>query len=649
MKLFNKTALFALAGLAFIACSEQNDWTPGVDVTDTNKNYSNVSFERSSKSVECEPEDPTTMSIYVVREKTENEETVPIEILANTDDMFQVGECVFAAGEDKAEVVIDFSKAEVGKNYSMKLALTDRNHVSEYTQANTMTVSVVRAKWVPIEGKGKLYADIIKGKNESVEIQMRSDDPTCFRIVDPFAPMILRINGVEYKNSETAGYTGADEYLKFRVMKVGEDVFGTKVTRNNLVNFDEVRIGRGDFVYGYGADVSFRHPSIFASFKDETTWMKNCVMEWLEEPKADKPGMPGKIQLAPIYYLEGLGGIDCTQDNGQIAIFFPGYTEPAKADITQDFDWDEEVFAGEFISEQLGTTTGNSLYRGTCTLTTDDADKVFKQEWGTAYAIPSPYAEGYDLYFTVTDDGYIMLPEEVALQPIGLEALGEDVYAKINVDNSTIDLEKKQLTLNITFCNRDGSKVYATTNESLQLAPYTTVGTADWEYIFFGDENAPYLDEGLTLQRHDEDPSSYRILHALNDVTILFTINEDNTVTINRQETGAEAAPGTPIYVMDMYSFDEEADPSVYNPETSTISAYLLYHYINGNNIYGGDVVETIKLNFDEQPAESAKAKKLGKAFAAKKLRSFAKNVRSPWANYKKVDNKKTFEPLVLR
>lgn len=642
MKLFNKTALFALAGLAFIACSEQNDWTPGVDVTDTNKNYSNVSFERSSKSVECEPEDPTVTTIRVVREVADNAETVPLEILTNTDDVFEVGECVFAEGENAADVEIDFAKAEMGKVYTLKLAITDNNHISDYTQANSMTLSVVRAKWETIEGQGQLMCGIVGGINPTVDIQVRTDNPNLFRIVNPFAPMLFQGgDGNWHRNDQFSDYQGADEYLNFQILQPGETIFGAEVTMSDLVFFDPVKTGLLDGQYN--AAVLFYHPAHFDKYSSCDGWKKNAVLSWQEN------GLPGKIQLAPFYYLEGLGGLDYSQDNGQITIFFPGYTEPAKADITQDFDWDEEVFAGEFISGQLGTTTSNSLYRGTCTLTTDDADKVFKQEWGTAYAIPSPYAEGYDLYFTVTDDGYIMLPEEVALQPIGLKALGEDVYAKINVDNSTIDLEKKQLTLNITFCNRDGSKVYATTNESLQLAPYTTVGTADWEYIFFGDENAPYLDEGLTLQRHDEDPSSYRILHALNDVTILFTINEDNTVTINRQETGALYQPGTPIYVMDMYSFDEEADPSVYNPETSTISAYLLYHYINGNNIYGGDVVETIKLNFDEQPAESAKAKKLGKAFAAKKLRSFAKNVRSPWANYKKVDNKKTFEPLVLR
>lgn len=641
MKRFNKIALLALTAVAFASCAEDNEWTQGVDVTDANEKFSNVSFETSSLNVEVVPEDPTTTTIRVVREKTDYAEEVPIDVLVNTDDMFQLGKCVFAEGEDVAEVVLDFSKAQVGKTYSMKIALTDPEHVSEYAKANTMVISVLRAKWEPIEGEGNFTIPVIGAKNPAIKIERRSDDHSWYRIVDPFAPMLLETEDGFERNDQLEGYTKADPYFKFRVMMSGDELNDLKVNKDGLVYFQEAYIGRmDDFFYGHRNEMSLAHPSEFQSLNNVESWQKNYVMTWQEN------GLPGKIQLAPMFYLEGLGGLNYTQDNGVFYLYFPGYKDPETADITsEDFEW-EEALAATFVSGQMGTEGEGVLYKGTCVKTTDDANKEFEKEWGTAYLLESPYAEGYHIYFTVDKDGYIMVPDKVAKQPIGLQALGEDIYAKINASNSTFSA--KQVVLNITFTNKDGSKVYGTSNEILQDITYTTVGTADWTYIFFAnDDGTPYLDAGLELQQRDDDPSEYRILHALADVNIKFIINEDNTVSIPQQNTGGVEQTGLPIYVRDAKSAFPSYPASTYDPKTSLITAILYYNV--GSADGWRPVSEPIQLHIGvmpEQPEEAAKAVRAKKVNASKPSKM---NVRSPWASYKKVNTKKALEPMVLR
>ena len=656
MKLFNKIALLALTGVALAACSEDNDWTRGGDATDANKYCANVTFEVPSASVERLPEESTSTIIRVVREKDDYEEVVPIEILSNTDDVFEIGECRFLEGQDTTEVMVDFSKAEIGKNYSLKMAITDPEHVSPYVIDNTMTLTAVRASWEPLPGTGYMDVKLLSAYTPDIKIEVRSDDPTCFRIVDPFAPMMIRVGADQYaRNDRINGYTGASEYLKFRVLKPGTEHFGVKVSQSNLVYFEEAMIGRcDDFFGGYRIEVAFDHPCEFQTLRKEEMWEKNYVMVWKEEPKVPTTpegeyvaGMPAKIQLAPMYYMDGLGGFNYTQDDGMVTIYFPGYEDPVKASILKDFDWnkDKPALTGTFVSEQLGTTTNNSLYAGTCTLTEGDADKDFEDEWGTAYMITSPYAEGYNLYFTVDEHGYIMVPDEVRSQPIGLKALGEDIYARINAGNSIFNLAGREVVLNITFTNEKGTKTYGTTNETIEYVTWTNVGTADWEYVFFGEEDDPYLDEGLVLQQRDYKPTHYRILDALNSVPIKIIISEDNTVTIPQQFTGAVMPPSDNIYVTDFHSFDSRGDYSMYDPETGIISALLFYNLGDGR---GADPVEeTITFHIGDQPIE-AKAPKadISRFAAARKMSRRQGTVRAPWSSYTKTDTKKPLLPL---
>ena len=192
------------------------------------------------------------------------------------------------------------------------------------------------------------------------------------------------------------------------------------------------------------------------------------------------------------------------------------------------------------------------------------------------------------------------------------------------------------ITLNITFTDKTGEKEFGTADEVLSNVHYSKVGTADWTYtLFFANKDgSPYVDAGLELQQRDDDPTQYCILHALNDATIKFSIDADNIVRIPQQFTGY-SEDGLTLYVADVATLMGEnyrpSFPSVYDPETKTISTSLYYNLGDGRGIDPG--VETIKLNFDETATVKKAAKKHPNTSV---LRSVKKrfNVAFPWTCY---------------
>ena len=67
MKLFNKIALFALAGLAFTACSDDYDWTQpteDTELTTEGDSVQNVSFVNATYNVEKDPTEETVSTFH---------------------------------------------------------------------------------------------------------------------------------------------------------------------------------------------------------------------------------------------------------------------------------------------------------------------------------------------------------------------------------------------------------------------------------------------------------------------------------------------------------------------------------------------------------------------------------------------------------
>lgn len=613
MKLINKSlGILAIACMAFTACSE-NSFNPGEwDGEGSSVNdsiYQKVSFVGNSKTEELDPAAPTSYTIQLTRSLTEGECKVPVEVTANTDSIFTVSEAYFADGDSIGSLTVEFPEAEIGKQYTLELAITDRKYVSSYTDGVFYTYKVTRAKWNSL-GMGKLAENFWFEDVFDVEILQKDDDPTQFRIMHPFDAYAQILDGNQ------------SEMITMRILQPGQTFADVNITEQDLVYFNSINTGY--FHTSYNADVWMHHPAAFTSLRDEANFLYSKVLSYQEDGKT-----PGQIQLAPYYYMDGVGGWNQTAADGQVIITFPGFVPKYEATIEKDFDW-EEIFTGDYKSSILGSSSQATLYKGVCVTKTDDCDKRFEEENGTIYRITSPYAEEYDLTFAVNADGWITIPEEFELQPIGIKAMGEDVYAKINPLNS--EFTEKVITLNITFTNEDETLEYGTTNETLSNISYTTIGTADWTYtlVLANEDESPYLDAGLELQQRDDDPSQYRLLHWGFDVTLNFSIDKNNNFLVPEQEIGYVHPSYGPIMISDLVAYSGDASFASKQLEDGTYDVPVIYYVSAGNFGYGS---EYVKLHPGVMPdAAAVKAHKIAARKAA------IKNLKVKKTNVKKAN-----------
>ncbi len=640
MKLYSKLAILALAGCFMAACTEDDTYQPGA--WDAEDGYQNVSFPKTTASAELDPTDPTEAVIEVCRD-TNMTEAVKVEynIIQNTDSVFTVGECHFAEGESVAYIHVEFPNAEIGKPYTLQLQLTDPRFVSSYTTNNTATLTVTRVKWESL-GKCTIYDDFFFGTYGESEIFQRADKPSMFRIYQPFHNlMVPASDGNYYPFSMFSDFSeNVSEYLNFQVLPVSETGYP------DLVKFSGVNSGY--FMSNYSADVYMYHPSAFTSMQDPSTWLFNKVLSWQEN------GLPGMVQLAPYYYMDGIGGWDYTTSNNMFVITFPNYVEPKKVDVSQDVQY-EEVFTGAFNSEQLGTSGTAMLLKGTeITLEDENAVMDFLANYGEPYAIAGAYSEDNLLFFCVDFEGNVRAPEfptadggTTKLQPLGFQAAGADVYAKINEGQSSFT--ETVVTLNITFTNADESIVYGTANEVLSNITYNTVGTADYGYqAFFGaqDEEGNVVvgwDTGLELQERSDMPGTYRILNWGNGTNFDFSINyETNMVTVPHQyvmtidEGDVYVGPVSEVYA------GYENEVCIYDSEEGVIDMHLAY-YLPAIGQGFAPNHEYIILHIGEMPAEPAAAPKKAAAKRTTNVKPSVNCLYNPWGNAKKVNKMERF------
>lgn len=631
MKLINKSlGILALACMAFTACSENSflagEWdSEGSSVNDST--YQKVSFVGNSKTEEIDPTSPTSYTIQLTRSLTVGECKVPVEVTVNTDSVFTVSDAYFADGDSIGSLTVEFTDAEIGKEYTLEIAITDKKYVSSYTSGTFYTYKVTRAKWNSL-GMGKMAENFWFEDEFDVEILQKDDDPNLFRIMHPFD---------KYADNLLDG--NQSDMITIRLLEPGKKFNGVNITEEDLVYFSSTNTGY--FHSNYGADVMMYHPASFSSLNNEASFLYNRVLSYQEDGLI--PGLPGQIQLAPYYYMDGVGGWNQTAADGVVVITFPGYTPKYEATIEKDFKW-EEVFTGSFKSEILGTTTTAALCKGICKTDKDDCGARFEEKYGTLYRVMSPYAEEYDLTFAVDADGWITIPDEkFEVQPIGITALGEKVYAKINPLNSKFT--EKSITLNITFINKDGSIEYGTTNETLSNITYTTVGTADYTYTFlYSDEDGnPLLDAGLELQQRDDDPTQYRLLHWGSDVTLNFTIDKNNHVIIPGQEIGYEHPSYGTMYIADAYTLNGNNKEYLSTQDEDGTYNIPVQYFVEAGRFQ--PYTEYLKLRIGEMPAAAA-----AKAPAQKSGKTAKKDIKIQ--DTKKVFNlvgKKTNKNILVK
>lgn len=621
MKNMFKYVYSLLAGviaLTAVSCSDKYEYE-GRGAWDANDNYANIYFSTTDSVLELDPTEATQATVKVKRKNTKGALEVPFKVTKNTDNVFEIGKASFADGADEAELTLKFPNAVIGTPYTLQLTLNDPAMVSQYSIGITYSLKMTRVKWNSL-GIGTIAEGFYLGYSAKVEIQQRDDKPAVFRIIKPLDD-ILAQDLKDYP--EDAPYMNGlqPDKLVFTVLKPGdvvsEDTYAGPITvkGNDLVDYNTYHLGFTNS--SSNAPVKCYHPKSMKSTTDEGSWSFNRVLSYQADGKT-----PGQVQFAPYYYMDGIGGWNNTQNNGIVVITFPGYTPPYTASLeNDDFEW-EKVFAGAFMSDKLSTTAdGVALYKGVAREAIEAANpgcyKRFEDLYGTVYKIEGPYAEGYDIFFGVKD-GEIKVIEGYESQPLGFQAVGEDVYGVIGAGGSTFS--DAVISLKITFQNKKGDIEYGAAIETLANLSWSEVGKGIYTYgvapLSTNGGSAYEGTENATLYQCNELPEQYNLKPwASSEDGLFFTLSAEDGKIRFYQLTGDSYPDYGDIYFIDLEAYNPNYTQYLgeYDAETKTFE-FCGSYFIPAASVGFGLVAETFVLG-DAAPAAIAKrtAKSNGK------------------------------------
>lgn len=294
---------------AFSACTEEVEYTPA-----TLESANGVYFPSTSQASVALKSDASTYDVQICRTDTAAEQTVQLTVETNdTIGALQIPDSVtFAAGQSSANLTInyDFEKMGYGTEFAVQVSIDPAVASTVGLSSYAFTVSVPEP-WKSL-GMATFSDTYFFLDSYKVEIQQNELDSTYFRLVYPYH---------EAFEVDDDGYFGGpwentDEYLYFQLLQPGSSLAGVPITMNDLIYFEPFMTG---FTHpSYGVDMELIHPAHFSSLAAESNFTYNKVVSYQEN------GLPAVVQIAPMYYMDGVGGFNYTQNDGVVTIVFPG-------------------------------------------------------------------------------------------------------------------------------------------------------------------------------------------------------------------------------------------------------------------------------------------------------------------------------------
>lgn len=301
-------AAVALMGAGLVtSCdnSKDNDFVqeytgaPGVYFSNTANAYLELS------------DDSNTIVYPVYRDDAGAELTVGVTVTPvyeyESNDMYSFPSSVtFPAGSKVADFVItyDISKTELGVEQEYELVLDAEPN--PFSSNNVVITLVNPAPWELIGTDGVYYDygwGVDPDYNESVQVSVWQQqlDRNLFRVSNPYI-----------------GWNGdANSYFEFRLLQPGDNFLGVDITMEDLVGFTLYYI---QYDSDEQDDIYLAFPGIFNVMGEESYWTGSRVVEYQDN------GLPGLIQIAPLYYLYNSGGVYNYPDlTPYVYINFPGY------------------------------------------------------------------------------------------------------------------------------------------------------------------------------------------------------------------------------------------------------------------------------------------------------------------------------------
>lgn len=450
--------------MLFTACSENDDddykWA---SVSGDQVYFSSL----LGSSVDLE-DNGSSFTIPLKRINKDNSATIQIESeidsVAQANGIFSVPSSVsFDAGSDVANIVISYDRSKLDYDdyypFTLKIAESDMASSTPYGQTSYSFEAGVPAP-LKLLGRGTFEDAFWFEETSEVQIYQNTLNPNQFRIMDPFGPMYSKLD--ENKSP----------YATITLLQPGDVVGGVTITQKGLVYFDDLCTGY--FHSSYSADVYLLHPSRFTSMAAESYFLKSKVIGWQDN------GLPGQIQLAPYYYMFGVGGWNNTGEDGVVVITFPGYVPlDLSAELTYHgifTDPSQAVFA--MATAELGEDV-------------KDARAVVVPQDADAEAVADAIAAG-ELEATPVENGTIYVP------------IPEDLSGKLQLILVVLNEGEVKALKTASFEYFGGGK-----------NPWQSLGmglfTDDLVYPLYTKEN-PSTTYEVEIQENTEEPGLYRLV-----------------------------------------------------------------------------------------------------------------------------------------
>lgn len=317
-------AFFATAAL--FSCTEKSTYEPGPQASGAQYYFSSdqatsVNISHTTQSV----------SIDVFRVETGSASTATVSVVDESGLISSASSVTanFAAGSNKATLTFPITPSdwEFAKNYPVNFTIFD-----ESTPYGKSELTVTYKYPTPLKslGKAQLTENYFTGQTFTPQVYQSEIDPN------------------EYHIQKFMGAKSED--LIIHVTKAGDKFGNVSFTQAGLVYFDDAwsGISYGDVNSSGTADqhIDVCHPAGFKTYStDESKWAGSKVVLFQDN------GIPAIVEIAPFYYISGLGGWDLTQNPANITIIFPGY-EPKDYAV-------EANYAGLF-TESDGTVYGEA-------------------------------------------------------------------------------------------------------------------------------------------------------------------------------------------------------------------------------------------------------------------------------------------------
>lgn len=518
-------ALAVFAG--FTSCSDD-------DTIDRNYGVNNdeVYFPNTlPKTVEL-PISGNTFEVELRRVRTADAITVPIQA-TDESGLFSIPASVsFAEGADKAVLTVGYNADEINFDdfKTIVLNISDESFVSPYGASSYTFKAGIPAPWTSL-GNCSYTDNFLFGVAYATEIQQNDIDPNVFRVASPYAKGLV---AGEYPQN-----AGPSEYIQFRILQPGEQIFDTTVTMENLVYFDTFLTGW--YHDSYADEVKCYWPGMFKKYGAEENWLHNYVEYYQDN------GLPAVVQLAPFYYMDSVGGWDKTQTDGIITIVFPGVTVyDSSVEVTHTgffYDTDDNVSVVADI--ELGVDVEEAL--------------VAVVQGNDGYAGANDIIGGLVESIKIKSSGEVKIP-----MPEDAEDGKYSVVAVTYIDGEPQDYDYA------TFTYTAGAKEQWT-----QIA----TGTYTYSIIWKGD------DEDLALFQSQDDPSRYKITDWGYGVDFIFTMSEDGSVMVADQETGYVHPDYGDVYVDDVVDAYETTEYGVSSYADGVFTFAVVYYC--GAGVFG--------------------------------------------------------------